>query len=154
MKVISLITEGKLNMLPMGKKELISKLTIEELIKFHKEKYIFSNIAIMIVGGVDIIKTEKELCKLFGEKMIGDSKTENCKNQVVKYKKSEVIKVENNREPFNKVNVYYRFRANEISIKDRLIKYFFDRMLEARLKKEFSSRNIELIDVICIDKKI
>ena len=67
--------------------------------------------------------------------------------------KSEVIKVENNREPFNKVKVYYRFRANEISIKDRLIKYFFDRMLEARLKKEFSSRNIELIDVICIDKK-
>ncbi|OOM82001.1 insulinase [Clostridium puniceum] len=152
-KIIEFITNGSVKELPMGTPKLIEKITMKELLEFHNKNYTLDKEAIIIIGDVDVIEVEKMIIEIFNNEKSVTRVSKVRKKSILPYLKNEVLILEDIEKNYNVVKLYYRFMFDNSNLKKRLIRYFFDRMLENYIQNEFQFNNINIIDIGCTDKR-
>lgn len=151
-KIISFITEGRRKTLPMGNIKHIDNLEMKEILKFLKKIFTPSNIAIIIVGDIDIIKTENIIRKTFNSR--NAKKNIEIKREMnINYSRNEILTINDKFINYTTVKVYYKFICKQTDINERLIKYFFEKMLQNRMKDKFKSYGFNLEEVTSEDKR-
>lgn len=152
-KIINFITDGTVKDLPMGTPELIQKITMDDLTKFHNKNYTYEKSALLIIGNEDVNELERMIIKTFNSQKSVSKPVNMVKKTLQPYSKNEVLVLNDKEKDHNVIKVYYRFLFDNSTLKKRLIRYFFDRMLENYIKGEFELKDIDLIDIGCTDKR-
>ncbi len=152
-KIINFITDGTVKDLPMGTPELIQKITMNDLTKFHNKNYTYEKSAIVVIGNEDVNELERMTIKTFNSEKSVSKPVNMVKKTLQPYSKNEVLVLNDKEKDYDVIKVYYRFLFDNSTLKKRLIRYFFDRMLENYIQGEFELKDIDLIDIGCTDKR-
>lgn len=150
-QILEFITDGDFKYMPMGSSNSIREIQYEDLLKFQRNYFRPENLAIIVIGDVNLEHTEKKIKEKFAFKnKVNIDKNDATYNMEV-YQDNRVKTIVNY-EKENVVKVYYRFNYNTNTIKNRLIMYFVDAMLKQYLEKEMLNNKLKLSEVMCLRK--
>ncbi|CDM68000.1 Hypothetical protein CM240_0836 [Clostridium bornimense] len=152
-KIIEFITDGKKSILPMGKDSIIKNISLDDIIKVHRKNFIYNKLSILIIGNIDIFKVENILINNFNSSKSKENFIEYRKKDVIGYKENKELLLEDIRSKNNVLKAYYRFQSNDSEIRGRLIRYFFDRILEQYILTKYKEINNSISNVICTDRR-
>ncbi len=153
-KILSFITNNQINTLPMGNIESIANFTFEDLLEFHKENYIASKMAVIIIGNIDVIKTKKLITKNLCNKVPVLNRSKEKSFSFGNNRINKILIMNKNIAKYTEVKFFYNNQYNNLSIKDKLIRYLFESMFKNYIKHKFKLYKLNMKEVLCENKII
>ncbi|MBZ9626342.1 insulinase family protein [Clostridium sp. FP2] len=152
-KMVSFLTNNKITNLPMGNIDDISNMKFQDLLRFHNENFIPSEVGIIIQGNINLIKTQEFISGKFDS--IKDNKKIREEKHNIKHSSNDRLLILNERKnKFIEIKFFYKFSSAELTIKDKLIKYFFENMIKNYVGCKFELYNLNIKRLVCSDKII
>lgn len=150
--LIKFITDNQVSTLPIGNLLNIKNSHFEDIVKFYKENYFLSKIGVIIIGNINTICTESFLTKILtnNEKKIQTNKL----LKFVAPDSNSLSILDNGINEYTNIRFFYRYEDNELTIKNQLVKYLLQNIIESYIKSKCDLYKINLKTIICSEKII
>ena len=156
-RIISFITNNKINDIPIGDREILNKLSFRQLVQYYRERYLPDNMAIIIISNIDVDEVEKiihESLTFYSGRSYNRINYLNVINSNVKEPwKVDILDLKNDNKSKN-IKIFHRYYNESKEIKNKLIKYLYYRVFENYVIENFKLNNIDINELILGDKEL